>query len=381
MKHRLPWLLLLLCQIIAPAAEAGDDIAVATSGWSDSSLTIVFVGDIMLGRGVKRITDTAGLHYPFLPTYSLLRSADLAIGNLESPLTTADYKTTSPWKFKGDTSAAAFTLRRAGFGLLALANNHAPDCGDDGFYDTQRFLEQAGIKWSGRGDSFRLKIPQPDFEADIPYPYCLPSFIEVKGFRLGFLSFCQPYLLEISKDYGGNLIARADSATVVNSIRLIRDRCHLVVCSFHWGQEYQDRPNAEQKNLARLAIRCGADIVHGHHPHVLQGVEFYRGGLIAYSLGNFIFDQRQAKPRQSGLLFVKLIKTTSDSNKLTVDSVSFVPLEIVKNRPQPADAQSGEILGRMADLCRHLGSGARIRDRVLHLYPVKEGPPKAKKPD
>jgi poly-gamma-glutamate synthesis protein (capsule biosynthesis protein) len=349
---------------------------------ADGSFTLAFSGDIMLGRGVKRITDTAGLFYPFAPTRHLFRSADLAIGNLESPLTAEDYKTPSPWKFKGDTSAAAVELRRAGFGLLALANNHAPDCGEDGFYDSQRFLEQAGVLFSGRGDSFRLALPSAaGFDSGKSYPYCLPTFMTVKGVRIGFLSFCEAYLLEISKDYGGNLIARADSATVVNSIKLIRDRCHLVICSFHWGQEYQDHPNAVQKKLGRLAIRAGADIVHGHHPHVLQGVEFYQGGLIAYSLGNFIFDQRHVKPRQSGLLFIKIATITESDKNLAFDSVSLVPLEIINNRPQPASPRGWKAVSRrFTEQCRRLGTSVEKRGDWLDVSPGRKAQGKTKRP-
>lgn len=349
---------------------------------ADTSLTLVLAGDIMLGRGVKRITDTAGLFHPFAPTHGLLGSADLAIGNLESPLTAVDYLTPSPWKFKGDTSAAAAQLRRAGFRLLALANNHAPDCGSDGFFDTGRFLDRAGIVHSGRGDSFRLALPHPaGFDSGRSYPYCLPAFLEVGGWRIGFLSFCEAYLLEISRDYGGGLIARADSATVVNSVKLIRDRCDLVVCSFHWGQEYQDHPNAAQKKLGRLAIRAGADIVHGHHPHVLQGVEFYRGGLIAYSLGNFIFDQRHVKPRQSGLLFVRLKRKPGGPmapQAIALDSAWFVPLEIVNNRPQPASARGRKAIAeRFERQCRRLDTKIEPAGQALGLSPR---PPPKKKP-
>lgn len=360
--------------LLAAMAAACLSAGAAHAGPPDGTLTLALAGDIMLGRGVKRITDTTGLHYPFAPARRLLLSADLAVGNLESPLTTADYLTPSPWKFKGDTSTAAVELRRAGFRLLALANNHAPDCGQEGFFDTQRFLDQAGILQSGRGDSFRLALPHPaGFDSGRSYPYCLPAFIEVNGFRIGFLSFCQTYLLEISKDYGGQLIARADSATVVTSIKLIRDRCDLVIASFHWGAEYQDHPNAEQKKLGRLAVRSGADIVHGHHPHVLQGVEFHRGGLIAYSLGNFVFDQRHVKPRQSGLLFVKLRTRPGIPpvpGAMAADSVWFVPLEVVNNRPQPASKNGWKAISRrFTEQCRRLGTAVAARGDTLLLFP------------
>jgi len=157
------------------------------------------------------------------------------------------------------------------------------------------------------------------------------------------------------------MVARADSATVSRSVLAMRDSCDLLVCSFHWGDEYRDYPTKTQQKLGHLAIDLGARVVHGHHPHVLEGVEFYRDGLIAYSLGNFIFDQRHEKPRQSALLTVKLIGTK-------IDSVFVLPLEIVNNRPQPAGKKGWRaITKRLIKQCGKLGTNVDTTGDVLVL--------------
>jgi poly-gamma-glutamate capsule biosynthesis protein CapA/YwtB (metallophosphatase superfamily) len=327
----------------------------------DSTLRFCLAGDIMLGRGVKKLSDKYGAGYPFAGTCSLTIGADIAIGNLESPLTNAEYQSTSPWHFKGDTITAALELKNAGFDLLSLANNHALDCGVAGLDQCVRSLDSAGISYGG------LSQTMADSAGDTTM-LCRPAYFRVKNKKIGMVAFCEPYLLNISRDYGAENIAPAESACVARSIAAIRDSCDIIIASFHWGSEYKDLPNWTQKKLGRLAIDCGAKIVHGHHPHVLQGVEFYRGGIIAYSLGNFIFDQRHTLPRQSALLFVQM---KNDS----LDQVSLAPLAIAQNRPVPASPQTAKgINKRMIGLCRKLGTEARITEGSLLLTPLKAKP-------
>jgi len=343
----------------------------------DSSWTMVLAGDIMLGRGVKKYIDRKGEGYPFELTTPWTSTADLAVANLESPLTTAPYLTTSPWKFTGDTVLAARALRTAGFAYVSLANNHALDCGRLGFLDTQRWLDSAGVTHAGRSSCDTIQydsLRAMDTLAASAYAdssLCRPAYLTIKGIRIGFLSFCEPYLLAIARDYGAELVTRADSATVARSILAMRDSCDLLVCSFHWGDEYRDYPTKTQKKLGRLAIDLGARIVHGHHPHVLEGVEFYKQGLIAYSLGNFIFDQRHAKPRQSMLLKLKMRGTA-------VDSVFLRPLEIVDNRPQPATRAGWKMITkRLMKQCGKLVTAVTAQDGLLCLSPK---PADVKKP-
>ena len=191
-----------------------------------------------------------------------------------------------------------------------------------------------------------------------------PSYLWVKNKKIGLVAFCEPYLLDIARDYGAGLIAPADSACVVRSIAAIRDSCDIIVASFHWGFEYKDQPARTQKKLGRLAIDCGARLVHGHHPHILQGVEFYNGGLIAYSLGNFIFDQKNQICRESALLFAEL-----KGDSLT--AVSMVPLEIVSNRPVPAGRKKARgIQTRLRQLCRKSGTEVTGSGQTIRLRPA-----------
>ncbi|MDI6739859.1 MAG: CapA family protein, partial [Candidatus Edwardsbacteria bacterium] len=365
---------------------------------SDSSLTIALAGDIMLGRGVKRRIDKQGQGYPFELIAPLTATPDIAIGNLESPLTSEKYKSASPWKFKGDTLDAALELKKAGFDLITLANNHALDCGRAGLLETARWLDSAGIAYSGITncdtilfDSLKAadSLKAREYLKSL---VCKPAFVKHLGLKIGFLGFCEPYLLAIAKDHGAELVARADSATVVNSIVAIRDSCDLIICSFHWGGEYCDCPTKTQKKLGRIAIDAGARIVHGHHPHVLQGVEFYQEGIIAYSLGNFIFDQRREKTRQSALLTIRLRRSDCSSStfaepalnevnglginhvlsetnvSVEIDSVFVRPLEIVNNRPQPAGKKGWKaIAARLKKQCARLNTSVEFRDSLLVL--------------
>ena len=167
----------------------------------DSSWTMVLAGDVMLGRGVKRQVEKNGEAFPFAATCSLTVRADLTIANLESPLTTAEYQSTSPWKFKGDTILAARQLKLAGFAYVSLANNHALDCGRRGFCETERWLDSAGIAHAGRSscDTILLdSLRASDTLAAAAYAdseICRPAYLTIKGIKVGFLSFCEPYLL------------------------------------------------------------------------------------------------------------------------------------------------------------------------------------------
>ncbi|MBI5804583.1 CapA family protein [candidate division TA06 bacterium] len=347
--------------IVLPAAMlAGTLITTTVRAQNDPAIRFCLTGDIMLGRGVKRMSDRYGTGYPFAGTCSLTAGANLTIGNLESPLTSAENQSTSPWHFKGDTITAALELKKAGFDMMSLANNHTLDCGIQGLFDCTGVLDTAGIAYGG------LVRTMVDPSGDTVI-LARPSYLRVKNKKIGLVAFCEPYLLDIAKDHGAVNIAPADSACVARSIAAIRDSCDIIVASFHWGFEYKDLPTWTQKKLGRLAIDCGAKLVHGHHPHVLQGVEFYRDGLIAYSLGNFIFDQKNQVCRESAMLFAEL-----KGDSLT--AVSMVPLEIVSNRPVPAGRKKDrDIQARLRQLCWKLGTQVTGSGQNLRLRPAVQG--------
>lgn len=254
------------------------------------SAKIVFVGDIMLDRGVEAaIKEYSGGNYsfPFLKMADYLKSADLAIGNLEGPVSDKGYKVGSIYSFRDDPKAIN-GLESAGFDLVGLANNHMFDYTSAAFEDTFKRLKDAGIEYAGAGLSKE--------EALEPKIMKLPD-----GTKISFLAFSNlgPKGWEAQTSSTG--LAWLNQENLETSIAKARTEADIVVAMFHWGEEYQNLSNDDQKRFARLAIVAGADLIVGHHPHVAQEIEEYKGKYIAYSLGNFVFDQSFSKETMEGL--------------------------------------------------------------------------------
>jgi poly-gamma-glutamate capsule biosynthesis protein CapA/YwtB (metallophosphatase superfamily) len=221
-------------------------------------VTLLCVGDVLLGRGVAKAVAKHGADYPFAKTRHLIQSADIAFCNLECALTT---RTQTPrpkgWALRADSKTASI-LAKAGFDIVSLANNHTLDFGQAGLDDTRKTLKSEKI-------------------AFIETASAEPAIVERGGLRIGFLGF------------------RGDSATgqsVIAAVKHAQSKCDALVAYFHWGYEYARRPNSTQRSLAHAAIDAGADLVIGSHPHVLQTVETYKGKTIVYSMGNFVWDSR-----------------------------------------------------------------------------------------
>ena len=245
-----------------------------------STITLAAVGDIILDRGVAQQMEKRGLDYPFAETKNTLRAADIAFGNLECPISTQPKRSGKPVVFRAAPTTAK-ALSNAGFDVLSLANNHALDCGIEGLKETQSILHRQKIGFCGIGSTAA--------------PGNKPLVIEKNNVRVAFVGFSQ---------FGGQGIAPADDATVRRDITRAKKSADVVVASFHWGVENETRPDARQKALARLAAKCGADLILGHHPHILQGWELLpaadgRRALAVYSLGNFVFRSARLETRRN----------------------------------------------------------------------------------
>jgi hypothetical protein len=216
---------------------------------------IIAVGDVMLGRG---LADTSGL---FDHVAGELQGADLAIGNLEGVMAVAPSTKNTPSLYLPPGAAA--TLAEAGFDLLSLANNHTLDAGPKGLDETARRLQSAGV--------------QPLLSAS--------SVVrEIDGLKIAFLAWN-----EIPSTRGGSLLA---------ALRAVRPIADIVIILVHWGREYQRHPTLAQRELAGELLAAGADIILGSHPHVVQDLYIPHPEsppespqLVAFSLGNFVFDQ------------------------------------------------------------------------------------------
>ncbi|MCW1891632.1 MAG: AmmeMemoRadiSam system protein B [Candidatus Uhrbacteria bacterium] len=270
---------------------------------SQEKTTMLFVGDMMFDREVRnRMARSGEPLYPFDGILGqeerLMRGQDAVIGNLEGPISPEHLPPVKENDFAFDPSVAAL-LRRVGFTAVSQANNHTLDQGRDAASSSRAILASQGIV--AIGDQVR------DTADD-----ALRIF-DVRGKRIGILSF----------NVTDNPLDRDQAKQAVAQARQGSDS---VVVFIHWGNEYQEKPSSVQTELGHWFIDQGVDAIIGTHPHWMQSVETYRGRPIAYSLGNFIFDQDWSKETQYGLA-VGLVLEPSGA------TMHFFPIHIVKSHP------------------------------------------------
>ncbi len=256
------------------AALLGVALGCVAAAAGAEPVRLVFVGDVMLDDGPGRTVRAGG--DPLASFDRVLREADLAVGNLECPIaTTGKALDNKIYTFRAH--PRVLRVLKGRFGALALANNHSGDYGQEAFLETLRLLDKAGIPSFGGG-------------ADLAAAHA-PLWVERKGLRIALLGYDEfkPRRFEAGPNWPG--VAWSEDSQVVADIRAARAAgADLVIPFMHWGWEQEPEPDARQRALARTMIDAGADMVIGGHPHVTQGAEYYRGKLIVYSLGNFVFD-------------------------------------------------------------------------------------------
>lgn len=273
----------------------------------DSTITISAVGDCTLGDPAgsenapgsfhKRHEDE-GSDYarPFSGVMDILGKDDLTIANLEGTLTTAAHRTDTTFAFRGRPDFAQM-LVKGSVDAVSLANNHSFDCGNLGLLDTRKSLQTAGVGYFGLGD------------VDVR---------TVKGIEVRNLGFT-----------GGRIDVRGEMERAVRKNK--RDD-NLVIVSFHWGIEGINDATDVQVALGRAAIRAGADLVLGHHPHVLQGIERYQDKTIVYSLGNFVFGGNGHPSDMDSMIFQATF--TKKDGKVVPAGQRIVPVHFSGTKPQ-----------------------------------------------
>jgi poly-gamma-glutamate capsule biosynthesis protein CapA/YwtB (metallophosphatase superfamily) len=255
----------------------------------DTPVSLAFVGDIMLGRGVAPIAggDPSGL---FEEVRWILRSSDLTLGNLESPLTMREHRSLSPYSLRADPSTASL-LADAGFDVLSLANNHVGDAGPGGVLDTIEAIESVDMMAVGAG---------PDRSTARE-----PLIVDVDGLRISILAF-DATRAGLAAGVAPGVVGW-DERAAERAVRSASGRSSLVVVSLHGGVEYLPEPDPRMLRLAEKLTTWGADIIWGHGAHVVQPVLVEPGRhptLTATSLGNFLFDQRGPLTGQGAVLEV-----------------------------------------------------------------------------
>ena len=298
------------------------------TGSSDStvsspvSLTLSVVGDCTLGTdetfdystSLNAYYDNYGADYFLKNVKSIFSADDLTIANFEGTLTDSDEREDKTFAFKAPASYASI-LTGGSVEAVNTANNHSHDYGDQGFNDTLTALDNAGI---------------------VHFGYDETAVMDVKGIKVGLVGIYELY------DHLGREQQLKDNIAKVKA-----DGAQLIVVIFHWGNETETVPDSNQTTLGRLAIDEGADLVCGHHPHVLQGIETYKGKNIVYSLGNFCFGGNSSPSDMDTMIYQQTF--TIDADGVKNDNVTnIIPCSISSaaydgyNNYQPTPAEGDE---------------------------------------
>ncbi len=287
-------------------------LAVSLAVLSGEAISLCAVGDVMLGRGVGRHIERHGATSVLRYAMPSLK-ADIVFGNLECCLTSKPLISKGRFKLRANPAhAAALT----GFTHLSLVNNHTLDCGQPGLDDTRNRLKELHIDW-----------------IDTSTPLVL------SGRDLTILAFDE---------------LETPAAEIVRQVQSAKT--NIVVVSIHWGIEYDHKPTERQRLLARRLANAGADLLIGHGPHVLQPVEWLDKTLVAYSLGNFVFDDSRTAPRLTAILKCQL---TEKGPKC----VQLIPMKINRCAPQPASSSEAKAIWKYLALDK---SGQPKRRQLPH---------------
>ena len=235
-------------------------------------LSVLAVGDIMLGERTRKVICEENADYPFAGVIPLLRRSEIVFGNQEGPFAGEAAKADRNFSYRVNPRLAT-ALTRANVNVVTLANNHLTDCGRAGVLETLAALASAGVAVVGAAENERTAHQ--------------PVIRQAGRWRVGLLGYYWNRRTAATSELPGSAMDTPEDLRA--DIGALRRKVDRVVVEFHWGIPYEREPLPEDREKARLAVDCGADVVVGHHPHVIQPMEVYRGCPIFYSVGNFTF--------------------------------------------------------------------------------------------
>lgn len=274
-------------------------------------LQILIGGDVIFGKGVRQVVRAHGISSLFEKVAPLLRDADWTILNMEGCISTRGRSLEKEYTFRAPPELAQ-QLRLAGVSMVSLGNNHSVDYGRVALLDTMEHLWRAGVWWAGAGVN-RNAAAQP-------------VYLDFGGVRVAL--FCFTVVVPRGFPAGDKTPGVAILSDVLPQLPKARDNADVLIVIPHWGEEGKTQPNAKQKRIARTLAKAGADLIVGHHPHVVQTYERIGRTHVFYSVGNFIHTPRSKLSRQAVLVAVEL-------NKHGVVSLRTVPLWLKDGQPIP----------------------------------------------
>jgi poly-gamma-glutamate synthesis protein (capsule biosynthesis protein) len=252
-----------------------------------SSITIIAAGDLMLGSWIQDVIENFGYDYPFQHIDTIFNDADVSFANLEAPFGTKGKAFPKTYSFQ--VQPELINVLTAGkLNLVSIANNHIMDFGVESLTETVNLLKQNNIWFAGAG----LNLAQARE----------PALFQIKDKKIAFIAYSLTFPQEFWATDTSAGTCFPSHTFVYEDIKKFKNENDLVIVSCHWGEELRETPKDYQIELAHNLIDAGADIILGHHPHVIQGIEFYKDKLIAYSLGNFIFGSYSKKASESYIL-------------------------------------------------------------------------------
>jgi poly-gamma-glutamate synthesis protein (capsule biosynthesis protein) len=263
------------------------------------------VGDIMLAGKWAPLLRQKGYDYPFNGVRKELASGDINLANLESPIATSGREySEKKFRFRAEPPVAK-AIKGAGFNLVTLANNHSMDFGGEALTETLQHLSDNGIAWIGAGENLSEARKM--------------AIYTIKGKKIAFLGYSLTQPIEFFAGQRSPGTAPGYEKMVTADITSARSQADYVIVSFHWGKEAATGTEQYQRTAAHRAIEAGADVIIGHHPHLLQGIERYKNGIIFYSLGNFTFASKSRSADVSAIIRLTLADNRREAEILPLD--------------------------------------------------------------
>lgn len=312
-------------------------------GTTAESIKIVAAGDLMLGSWAQDVIERNGWDYPFQHLDSIFSGTDIVFANLEAPFGRGDSAYPKAYTFRVSPDLVQ-VLSAARINVVSLANNHILDFGKKALKQTLEVLERSKIKYSGAG--FNLKEARR------------PAILTIRGRRIAFASYSLTFPSEFWATDSSAGTCFPFHTFFYDDLQKFKKNYDLVIVSFHWGSELMTTPKKYQIQLAHRAIDSGADLILGHHPHVVQGIEIYKGKLIAYSLGNFIFGSYSENARESMVL--KFFYGTNGIEKCKIYPI-YVYNKAVVFQPRPLGGEDKiRFLNQLQNISRELNEQGHV---------------------
>jgi Bacterial capsule synthesis protein PGA_cap len=334
----------------SPSAEPSPTPSPSPTPTAAPTFSVTAGGDVIGGFGVSGVVASMGsdLLQSIAPTFE---KSDFGFVNLESPLTTGG--DAQGWKdvvIKGNPDLAP-AMAASGINVVTMANNHAGDMGDSGLLDSIKYCEKHDIAVVGAGKDLEEAMAGTVLETE-------------DGVKVAFLGFTDvlPVGYPATSSSPGVAPGRADLGAVKHAIRTAKKKADFVVVGWHWNFEYKRAPSPLEESEGKAAIDAGADIVFAHHPHLLDGVEAYHGGLIFYSLGNLVFSGFSGETAETVLVRAKVSENGIDAQLVPVVGGG-------SGVPSPATgSQADNILRRVQGFSAALDTNVKIADGKGYVH-------------